>query len=247
VSGEREPKFVKKREEARDKERNRQNQADSIAALDALKHAYVDAHKDDGRKELWREVREYLTIGLVLITVVLTGLTYCVFYQTMIDARHAADTAHGDAVTAINASSRPWVGMETPTLSIAVGNSATILVPVKNVGHSPALNVRARFWNFRVDGPVGKCPIASQGWPPEGPESSSVLLPDQTVDTTLMVIYYVEQWQFNLFKSGVCAILITGRIDYTDAQKQRHFTTVRATYNPLTSIYEFDPKGNDAK
>jgi len=75
----RKSELIQKREEAQLKKTDHKQHAETLAALDAIKQAYISAHKNDNANEGWKSFREYLTIALIALTVLFTSITYVVF------------------------------------------------------------------------------------------------------------------------------------------------------------------------
>jgi hypothetical protein len=121
------PEFIQKREKARQETQHSERSAKNIAALNEIKEAYVDSHKDDYRKEC----REYLAIGLVLLTVIFTGLSYWVFDDQLIISRDAEQRDLRAYVTASEV-------LVAPTTNKNGGDLMWMIMPKwQNAGRTP--------------------------------------------------------------------------------------------------------------
>ena len=75
-----------------------------VAALNRVADELMAAEKQNSTSEKNRKSREYLTIWLVFLTVLLTFAADVIFYFTMAEAKHAADLAHADSASALTKS-----------------------------------------------------------------------------------------------------------------------------------------------
>jgi hypothetical protein len=244
------PGFIEKRERARKEQQHEDDRSDYVAALNEIKQAYVDAHKDDASNEKWNAFREYLTIGLVLLTVVLTGLSYCVFYQTMIEARAAAKAAHKDNVAALTAADRPWVGVDSiDVLPLDPKQAPQVNVHVRNTGHSPALAMHGTF-DFKI---IGDYP-GSISFTECMNCSHIALLPNAIGSFTPPM---TEELRVSGRIQGIIddkeTLMLFGRVDYSDAQGGSHKTYFCGLYprkwvngTPLAFGACTDPNSNYA-
>lgn len=71
-------------------------------AIESVKQAYVDTHKDDKRNELIRRIVDAVTIISLIVTVIYTIRTFHVFDQQLNVMQKAIVAAHDDAAVAVN-------------------------------------------------------------------------------------------------------------------------------------------------
>jgi hypothetical protein len=114
-------------------------------------------------------------------------------------------------------------------------------VNVRNAGRSPATSVRA-VWNIVVQ-PIGN--ITSPDIEPCGKCEETVLLPNAAVsyagaidESTLTAD------KFNRIRNGDDAIVLFGRIDYSDSSGSAHVTRACMIYAPKLSRFNACAQGN---
>jgi hypothetical protein len=129
------PEFVQRREKARQQKQDADRSAENVAALNELKQAYIDTHKEDRSNEWWQAFRAYLTIALVLTTVGFTGLTYWVFKQQLDVSR---DTEQRQL--------RAYISIEDFGADGTDSGQPVFSYKSHNVGLTPAHDVRFFAW-----------------------------------------------------------------------------------------------------
>jgi hypothetical protein len=141
-------------------------------------------------------------------------------------------------------SNRPWMGIESvvPTAALAVNRPFGLKVVIRNGGRSPAAAVRTVLnAAIRTTGDVtppnvdGCTDCGHSGVLPNG-----TLGYDVTLNRDLLTKDVVDG-----LKDGTNAILLYGRIDYTDSAANKHVTTVCMKYQFTSTSFGSCPQGND--
>ena len=130
---------------------------------------------------------------------------------------------------------RAWVGVSN-VLPISIDpkqNQVTITLVIRNTGRTPALEVTSNV----IAGETALEPL-----PPKKPESSSVLLPNETFHLSIKKELPPEEIQ--KIVSGKRGHFVFGSINYKDAFNRKHFTTLRIRYNSSLNVMGSEPEGN---
>lgn len=147
--------------QSENRERNQdKDYVEIVAALDRISHQYEGAAQENKATEFWKEIREWMTVIIVFITA-------CAILAQWYVMQRQTDLMQGQ-LNEMTLEQRPWIRVK-PVISGPFEFQGTwgetpIAAPVrfflKNVGHSPAFNVRLVAWGF-LSG-VGKDLLAEQ-------------------------------------------------------------------------------------
>jgi hypothetical protein len=142
------------------------------------------------------------------------------------------------------ASNRPWMGIESvvPTTTLAVNRPFGLKVVIRNGGRSPAAAVRMVFNTaIRTTGDVTLPNVdACSNCAHSGVLPNGTLGYDVTLNRDLLTKDVVDR-----LKDGTNAILLYGRIDYTDSAASTHVTTVCMKYQFASTSLGSCAQGND--
>jgi hypothetical protein len=251
-----EPDYLRRREESERKQQERETSERGsrernkyFASLKALIRQIGSYQSRQERSDEKRLHIDQIAALASLLAVIVSGASLVAFWVLTSKADKTAAEALAiskNQLREMHDEARPWVGIGAPKVEVSVGQMGTVIIPVFNFGHSPALQMFAQFWEFNDSGVGENCPATSDGTQ-EPRVVKAVLFPDQVDYVTLnLTDNYVQQDYIDFLKRGVCIIKIAGRIDYLDSEKAPHYTTVRATYSPGGDGFVPDATGNDA-
>ncbi len=167
--------------------------------------------------------------------------------EAAISAKEAAETARRGveiSAKAFEATNRPWLGIkEVDPLRVSVGVKPSPRFIIRNYGNGPALNVRASFM-AGIDATIPTVPstvtdeVTTYASMPKG-DHWHYPFKDQAPLT---------QEQVNGIMQGNLKAWVVAKIEYFDAIGiERHFTTIRARFNPNINAWDACEEGNDAK
>jgi hypothetical protein len=211
------PAFIEKRERARKEQECKEQRSDDTAALNDIKQAYIDAHKDDKRNEKWKSAREWATVVLVAFTVIFTGLSYCVFNSQLVVSR---DTEERQLRAYVLPS-------ESEIVKLSEGEPVSATVVIHNFGLTPGYRMRGWGGIEIVDlrFPYSLKPPPTQQW-----QSLGYLAPGAISKLHTQTPEKLTDGQVRGLKGGYVAVFIWGRVEYTDTFRHPHWTTFTRFY-----------------
>ena len=196
--------------------------------------------------EARRRPIEIGTLILLIVTAISTIATFVVFYEQLVTSRDAIDIAHADAARALDASSRPWVGVTRISIGPLIeGKHIVVRLEVENSGHTPAVNLRSKLriaiWPTAMGAP--RMPTTNELYP-----SSGTLFPGTatTMDDLAPNFPPPTASDLNYIAQRRAIVWIYGRLEYSDTGGSSHVTLVRLQYDPGSGGLLFSSIGNSA-
>ena len=148
------PAYIQKRDEAARAERKRQEHKESVAAINAVADELAADQQKNDTNESRRGLREKVTIGLLVGTVIAAGLGDWIFYHTMKDSRLSSSnqieamrkqlTVMQDQLEEARIDQRAWIAPLNASLTRPLDPASDIVsitVSAQNTGREPALDI----------------------------------------------------------------------------------------------------------
>jgi hypothetical protein len=198
---------------------------------------------------LWFDVafqmRDFVGRNIERISTSLIALFTATLWWSTSKLWEASEKQTRIAEESLSVGSRPWVGVERITLSgrPQAGKPLSVDVLVRNCGNSPALELRGGFRGH----------VFPNNQPPPGLPHVLPLGKSATVVFPGVIHYFfpfansrvLDQNDVDAIGEGKKLIWVAGRLDYADARRRPHFTTILVQYSPGVGFGSY-LTGNDA-
>jgi len=175
----------------------------------------AQTHGKTKKKRSYGSLAEQFIALITLVYAIFAGLQW----STMKEANRLTNKS-------ILLADRPWVGLERIDADFS-DSGLELKISIKNTGHSPALNLKARIGAIFTENGFPENPVFPGK---EGEKSEAFLGPGQTL---VLTRHYEFSGEMNkMICCGPMKAYAGGEIYYSDASGQAHITRICAIYRP---------------